>query len=96
MLPPFAKRVLAYFDMIESVGGRASKTDLFRISANVTNRDRMTKRLCERKLLQEVEDGGHTYYIMTDWGKELHDLLKNHEYIGPLFEELAKSRIQRS
>jgi hypothetical protein len=91
---PLAKRTLAYLEKIEEVGGKASKTDLFKVSANVTNRDRMTNHLCECNVLKEVLEEGREYYVMTDFGHSLYKVLKNNDYLGPLLEELGKSRIQ--
>ena len=94
MLPPHAKRILDYFDAIDSAGGRANKTDFFKVAGNVTNRDRMTSYLIERKLVSETEQDGHKYYSKTEWGEGLHKLFKNHAYLGTLFEELGRSRLR--
>jgi hypothetical protein len=34
------------------------------------------------------------YHRKTDLGESLHKILKNHEYVGTLFEELTRDRLR--
>ena len=94
MLPPHAKRIFDYFESIDSAGGKANKTDLFRVGGNVANRDRMVDYLIERNLINQSQENEHTYYSKSKIGQDLHNVLKNHEYVGSLFEELGRSRLR--
>jgi predicted transcriptional regulator len=94
MLPPHAKRIMAYLEAIDEAGGRANKTDLFRVGGNVANRDRMIDHLIERNLITETKEGDHAYYSKTKIGQNLHTLMKDHQYFGTLFEELGRSRLR--
>jgi DNA-binding transcriptional ArsR family regulator len=60
-----------------------STTDLQRAPAGATSR-----------LVTKAEEGGHEYYRKTYLGEHLHKLLKSHEYVGSLFEELIRDRLR--
>jgi len=57
-------------------------------------------RRCEQKLINEWrlvtknEEDGREYYRKTELGEHLHKLLKSHEYVGGLFQELIRDRLR--
>lgn len=87
-------RILRYLDAIDQGGGRSTRTAFYQIAGNEGNLRRWEDKLCsEWRLVTRVEDGGHTYYSKTELGENLHRLLKSHEYVGGLFEELIRDRL---
>ncbi len=93
MLPPHAQRIYNYLKKIDEMGGKASRMDFLRIAGNERNLDRFVKYLCDRKLIEEQLSTDKTYYSRTAIGDRLLSALNDHEYVGPLFEELARSRM---
>ncbi len=67
--------------------------DFLRIAGNEANLDRWIRYLSERRLITNEDASGKAFYVKTEIGSRLHSVLKDHEYLGPLFEELAKSRL---
>ena len=66
----------------------------YQVAGNEDNLRRWEEKLCaEWRLITKSEDEGHTYYRKTDLGENLHKLLRNHEYVGGLFEELIRDRL---
>ncbi len=94
MLPPNARRLLAYLDAIDSAGGEASRMDLLRIAGSEANLNRMVRRLGEFRLVEERLDGDRKRYRKTEFGELWHKALKSHEYVGSLIEELSRGRFQ--
>jgi len=71
--------------------------EFYRIAGNEDNLRRWEEKLCvEWKLISKSEDGDKVSYKKTDLGSNLHRLLKNHEYVGTLFEELIRDRLRPS
>ena len=69
--------------------------DFYNIAGNEENLRRWEEKLCnEWRLVEKVQDGERVYYGKTDLGQTLHTLLKNHEYLGGLFEELIRDRLR--
>jgi hypothetical protein len=68
----------------------------YNIAGNEENLRRWEQKLIEEwRLVSRVqEDDGRDYYKKTDLGEHLHSLLKNHEYLGTLFEELIRDRLR--
>ena len=89
-------RTLRYLDAIDAGGGTASRMEFYRIAGNEDNLRRWEEKLCsEWKLVSKVE-GPKVGYRKTDLGDSLHRLLKNHEYVGTLFDELIRDRLRPS
>jgi hypothetical protein len=66
----------------------------YNIAGNEENLRRWEQKLCtEWRIVDKFQekDEGREYYRKTDLGKHLHTLLKNHEYLGSLFEELIRN-----
>lgn len=68
----------------------------YNIAGNEENLGRWEKKLClEWKVIEKFRDGdGRDYYRKTDLGEHLHRLLKSHEFVGGLFEELILDRLK--
>jgi hypothetical protein len=93
MLPPHAQRIYNYLKKIDEMGGKASRMDFLRIAGNERNLDRFVKYLVSRKLIVEEVSSDKIYYSKSEIGARLLSALNDHEYVGPLFEELARSRM---
>jgi hypothetical protein len=90
------RRTLLYLDAIDEGGGRSSRMSFYNIAGNEENLRRWEQKLIEEwRLVSRVqEDDGRDYYKKTDLGQHLHSLLKNHEYLGTLFDELIRDRLR--
>ena len=90
-------RVLRYLDVIDQGGGRSSRMAFYQIAGNEDNLRRWEQKLCDEwRLVTRLEVEGRSYYAKTELGKNLHRLLKSHEYVGGLFEELMRDRLSSS
>jgi hypothetical protein len=89
---------LQYLDAIEQGGGKCSRMIFYNIAGNEENLRRWELKLCvEWRLVSKYREGdGHDYYGKTDLGDHLHTLLKNHQFVGSLFEELIRDRLKPS
>ena len=88
-------RVLRYLDAIDSGEGGASRMAFYNIAGNEVNLRRWETKLCDQwRLVQKKEEGDKITYTKTDLGQNLHRLLRNHEYVGTLFEELIRDRLR--
>jgi hypothetical protein len=82
-------------EAIDQASGLAPRMAFYNIAGNEENLRRWEQKLCVAwKLVEKVEDRGREYYRKTDLGENLHKLLKNHEYVGSLFEELIRDRLR--
>ena len=67
----------------------------YNIAGNEENLRRWEEKLCnEWKLVAKLEADGHEYYQKTEVGEHLHKVLRSHEYVGSLFEELIRDRLR--
>lgn len=88
-------RTLRYLDAIDQGGGRCSRMDFYHIAGNEANLRRWEEKLCEEwRLVSRLEEGDRVHYRKTDFGESLHKLLRNHQYVGGLFEELIRDRLR--
>jgi hypothetical protein len=71
---------------------------LYNIAGNEENLRRWETKLCtEWRVVSKYQEGdGRDYYRKTDLGENLHNLLKNHQFVGSLFEELIRDRLRPS
>lgn len=88
-----ANRILQYLDKIDAGSGRAKRMDFFRIAGNEQILNDWVEYLTICKLVR-IEDSadGRQYFVKTEVGQKLHDILKRHEYLGPLFWDLGRNR----
>ena len=69
--------------------------DFYRIAGNEDNLRRWEQKLCEEwKLVNKRSEGEKTAYSKSDLGESLRRLLKNHPYVGGLFDELIRDRLR--
>jgi hypothetical protein len=67
----------------------------YQIAGNEENLRRWEKKLCDEwRLVERLQDEDRVFYRKTELGEHLHRLLKNHEYVGTLFEELIRDRLR--
>lgn len=67
----------------------------YNIAGNEENLRRWEQKLCEEwRLVARLKEGDREFYSKTDLGEHLHKLLKSHEYVGGLFEELIRDRLK--
>lgn len=67
----------------------------YNIAGNEENLARWEKKLCgEWKVVEKFQSEGRDFYRKTDLGENLHKLLKSHDYVGGLFEELILDRLR--
>ena len=67
----------------------------YSVAGNEENLRRWEQKLCEEwRIVSKFTDEEREYYKKTDLGEHLHSLLKNHEYVGSLFEELIRDRLR--
>jgi hypothetical protein len=68
----------------------------YNIAGNEENLRRWESKLCDewRLVSKYQESDGRDYYRKTDLGEHLHSLLKNHQFVGSLFEELIRDRLK--
>jgi len=90
------RRTLSYLDAIDQAGGKCSRMAFYNIAGNEENLRRWEQKLClEWRIVSKIQDSdGRDNYTKTDLGEHLHKLLKNHEYMGNLFEELIRDRLR--
>jgi DNA-binding transcriptional ArsR family regulator len=82
-------------DAIEQAQGKAPRMAFYNIAGNEENLRRWEQKLInEWRLVTAYEEDGRQYYKKTELGEHLHRLLKSHEYIGSLFEELIRDRLR--
>ena len=88
-------RILRYLDAIDQGSGRSPRMAFYQIAGNEENLRRWEKKLCEEwRLVERLEEDGRVFYGKTELGENLHRLLKNHDYVGTLFEELIRDRLR--
>jgi len=69
--------------------------DFYNIAGNEENLRRWEQKLCnEWKLVERVQDTERISYKKTGLGQNLHSLLKKHDYVGGLFEEIIRDRLR--
>lgn len=96
-LPGVSNRIFQYLNKISDEAGRAKRMDFLRIAGNETNLEDWVKYLVQCNLIKEevsAEDG-RASYTMTEFGRRVHDILKDHHYLGPLFGDLSRNRRRR-
>ena len=73
--------------------------DFLRVAGNESNLNDWVGYLVECNLIvEEVSQGeeGRKSYVMTEYGRKMHEILKDYNYLGPLFGDLSRQRRRRS
>lgn len=87
-------RILRYFEAIDEGSGRSPRMAFYQVAGNEDNLRRWEEKLCDEwGLVARVEEEGRVYYRKTELGENLHKILRNHHYVGGLFEELIRDRL---
>ena len=103
-MPGVAKRILQYLDSIDEASGRAKKMDFLRIAGNEANANQWIEYLCRCNLISELDDsgrndesgGGRRSYVKTELGQKVHEVIRNHDHLGPLLDDLSRMKRRRS
>ena len=84
-------------DAIETGGGRCSRMNFYYIAGNEDNLRRWEQKLIgEWRIVEKFQEQDRDLYRKTSFGEHLHKLLKNHTFLGGLFEELIRDRLKPS
>lgn len=71
--------------------------NFYYIAGNEENLRRWEQKLItEWRIVEKFQEEDRDYYRKTDFGDNLHKLLKNHQFLGGLFEELIRDRLRPS
>ena len=69
--------------------------NFYYIAGNENNlRRREQKLIGEWRIVEKFQDQDRDFYRKTGFGEHLHKLLKNHTFLGGLFEELIRDRLK--
>jgi hypothetical protein len=90
------KRILRYLEAIDEGGGECSRMAFYNIAGNEENLRRWEHKLCEEwRIVTRTDQNDHISYRKSEMGEHLQTLLRNHDYVGGLFEELIRDRLAR-
>jgi hypothetical protein len=88
-------RILRYFEAIDRESGRSPRMAFYQIAGNEENLRRWEQKLCDEwRLVVRIEEEGRIYYRKTERGENLHRILKDHDFVGSLFDELIRDRLR--
>ena len=66
----------------------------YNIAGNEENLRRRERKLCEEwRIITRTDNDGHVSYTKSELGRQLQTLLRNHDYVGSLFEDLMRDRL---
>jgi hypothetical protein len=89
-------RILRYLEAIDVGGGQCTRMAFYNIAGNEENLRRWEAKLCDEWCLVATSNiDGRSYYRKTELGEYLHKLLRSHDYVGGLFEELTRNRLKK-
>ena len=70
--------------------------DFLRIAGNESNLNDWIEYLMRCNLIaEEVSGGGKASYVLTEFGKKMLEILKDYQFLGPLFGDLSRNRRRR-
>ncbi|HUI01249.1 MAG TPA: hypothetical protein VLX56_06435 [Nitrososphaerales archaeon] len=93
-LPGVSNKILQYLGRISDGGGKAKRMDFLRIAGNEANLNDWVEYLVRCNLIREESstEDGRSYYTMTEFGLKVYEIVKNYNYLGPLFGDLSRER----
>jgi predicted transcriptional regulator with HTH domain len=95
-LPGVSSKILQYLNKISEGSGRAKRMDFLRIAGNEANLNDWTEYLVRCNLIaEEISSDGKASYILTEFGKKMLEILKDYQFLGPLFGDLSRNRRRR-
>jgi len=90
-----SQTALKYLDAIDNAGGKAKRMDFLRIAGSEANLNRWVAFLEENKFVKEIQQEGRKIYVKTQMGQRFHDVLKQHEIVFVLTQELSGRKLRR-
>lgn len=69
--------------------------DFLRIAGSEANLNRWVAFLIESRFVKEDQQEGRKFYVKTQKGEKFHEILKNHEIIFVLTQELSGRKLRR-
>lgn len=91
LLPAVSRRILEILDKIDATG-RLSKMDFIRIAGNEKMANDWIRYMITCNLISSFRYDGKFFFCKTNVGQKIHEALKLHPYVGPLFEDLGRMR----
>lgn len=91
-LPGVANKILLYLNKISEGGGREKRMDFLRIAGNEEILNDWVEYLARCNLIRIETEEGKTYYVKTDLGEKMQQVLKAHDFLGPLLSDLSRNR----
>jgi len=91
-LPGVANKILLYLNKISEGSGKAKRMDFLRIAGNEEILNDWVEYLTKCNLIRAETNDGRTYYLKTELGDKMQDVLKAHDYLGPLLNDLSRNR----
>jgi hypothetical protein len=87
-----SSKILQYLSKIDEGSGRAKRMDFLRIAGNEEILNDWVEYLSNCNLIKGETADGKTTYTKTALGQKLHEVLKDHGYLGPLIGDLSRNR----
>jgi hypothetical protein len=104
--PGFAARLLKLLDTLDENNGQLNWWGFIRWAGNEDAARRQELILCDDcHIIERIEnprdrrdsDGRkHSVYAKTPYGQKLHEVLKVHDYVGPLFRIIGRNKLPSS
>jgi len=91
-LPRVSGKILQYLNKIDEGSGRAKRMDFLRVAGNEQILNDWVEYLISCNIIQRDVAEDKTYYVKTFLGQKLHEVLKDHMYLGPLIGDLSRNR----
>ncbi|MFI5420093.1 MAG: hypothetical protein ACHQ1H_03920 [Nitrososphaerales archaeon] len=96
LLPRVSGKILKYLDKIDEGSGAAKRMDFLRIAGNEEILNDWVEYLIQCNLIKAEIVDAKSRYVKTELGQKLHDVLKLHDYFGPLMRDLSRDRRRRN
>jgi hypothetical protein len=91
-LPGVANKILQYLNKISEGSGKAKRMDFLRIAGNEEILNDWVEYLTKCNLVRIETVDGKDYYFKTELGEKMQEVLKAHDYLGPLLSDLSRNR----
>jgi hypothetical protein len=91
-LPGVANKILLYLNKISEGSGKAKRMDFLRIAGNEEILNDWVEYLTKCNLVRVETEEGKNYYVKTDLGEKMQEVLKAHDFLGPLLSDLSRNR----